>query len=211
MLVEAAKTGSWPATRSELFELSTRLLLSEPNVEHARAGGGVYTAYELRQTAGAMCAARLISDVAGISFVDQQGDPDVPSYRTMTFLDTAKAQAALGRRTFEAGPVPESVDYAHRTTPEFLGAEWLAGMVRSGLPVGRVRALMGVDGRPAPELRGLHAWLARFLPEHANQLIEADHYGVRSFHPLRVGVGRLRTNHNSRVGPNAVFSAESLD
>ena len=30
MLVEAVKTGSWPATRNELFSLSTRLLLSEP-------------------------------------------------------------------------------------------------------------------------------------------------------------------------------------
>jgi hypothetical protein len=46
----------------------------------------------------------------------------------------AKAQAALGRRAFEAGPVPESVDYAHRTTAEFLGAEWLAGRVRAGRP-----------------------------------------------------------------------------
>jgi predicted NACHT family NTPase len=38
MLVEAVKSGSWPATRRELFELSTRL--SEPNREHARMGGG---------------------------------------------------------------------------------------------------------------------------------------------------------------------------
>jgi len=39
MLVEAVKTGSWPATRKELLDLSTRLLLSEPNREHARAPG----------------------------------------------------------------------------------------------------------------------------------------------------------------------------
>jgi predicted NACHT family NTPase len=57
MLVEAIKTGSWPATRSDLFELSTRLLLSEPNREHSRAGAGVYTGIELRHTAGAICAA----------------------------------------------------------------------------------------------------------------------------------------------------------
>jgi len=181
MLVEAVKTGSWPATRNELFKLSTRLLLSEPSGEHARAGSGVYTVDELRDTAGAICAARLISDVAGISLLDREGDADIPSYRSLGFLDVAKAQAALGRRAFEAGPVPESVDYAHRTTAEFLGAEWLAGRVRAGLPLGRVQTLMGVDGHPAPELRGLHAWLALFLPEQADRLIDTDPYGVLTY------------------------------
>jgi hypothetical protein len=181
MLVNAVKTGSWPARRSDLFELSTRLLLSEPNREHSRAGGGVYSVDELRHTAGAICAARLISDVAGISFAEHESDVDVPGYRTVDFLETAKVQAALGRRVFEAGPVAESVDYAHRTTAEFLGAAWLAAMVRTGLPLGRVQALMGVDGHPAPELRGLHAWLTVSLPEHASQLIEADPYGVLTY------------------------------
>ena len=181
MLVDAVKTGSWPATRYELFRLSTRLLLSEASDEHARMGGGVYSVDELRETAGAICAARLISDVAGISLVDRDGDADIPSYRSLGFLDVAKSQAALGRRVFEAGPVRESVDYAHRTTAEFLGAEWLAGRIRAGLPLGRVQALMGVEGHPAPELRGLHAWLARFLPEQADQLIEADPYGVLTY------------------------------
>jgi hypothetical protein len=181
MLVEAVKTGSWPATRSELFELSTRLLLSELNREHSRVGAGVYSVHELRQTAGAICAARLISDVAGISLAEHEGDADIPSYRTLDFLDLAKVQAALGRRVFEAGPVVESVDYAHRTTAEFVGAAWLAATVRGGLPLGRVQALMGVDGHPAPELRGLHAWLAVSLPEHADRLIEADPYGVLTY------------------------------
>ena len=93
-----------------------------------------------------------------------------PPHPSQEMLDVAKAQAALGRRAFEAGPVPESVDYAHRTTAEFLGAEWLAARVRAGLPLGRVQALMGVDGHPASELRGLHARLVRFLPEQADCL-----------------------------------------
>jgi hypothetical protein len=40
---------------------------------------------------------------------------------------------------------------------------------------------MGVDGHPAPELRGLHAWLAVHLPEQADALIEADPYGVLTY------------------------------
>lgn len=90
-------------------------------------------------------------------------------------------QAALGRRVFDAGTKPETVDYAHRTTAEFLAAEFLAQRVRAGLPFGRVVALMGVDGHPAAELRGLHAWLAVHLPEYADELIEADPYGVLTY------------------------------
>jgi len=57
----------------------------------------------------------------------------------------------------------------------------LAAQVRGGLPFGRVAALIGVDGHPATELRGLHAWLAVHLPEYADQLIEADPYGVLTY------------------------------
>jgi hypothetical protein len=38
-----------------------------------------------------------------------------------------------------------------------------------------------VGGHPAPELRGLHAWLAVHLPEFAPRLIEADPYGVLTY------------------------------
>jgi predicted NACHT family NTPase len=75
MLVDAVKTGSWPGTRSELFALSTRLLLSEPNGEHARAERGVYTTNELQSAAGGACAARLISDVSGISLPGRASGP----------------------------------------------------------------------------------------------------------------------------------------
>jgi hypothetical protein len=89
--------------------------------------------------------------------------------------------AALGRRIFVAGSAPESVDYAHRTTAEYLGAAWLAAAVRNGMPFGRLQALMGVDGHPAPELRGLHAWLAIHLSECASRLIDTDPYGVLTY------------------------------
>jgi hypothetical protein len=112
---------------------------------------------------------------------NQEGTPETPGYRTVGFLDQDKAQAALGRRVFEAGAEPETMDYAHRTTAEYLAAAFLAQRVRDGLPVGRVLALIGVDKHPAPELRGLHAWLAVHLREYADQLIEADPYGVLTY------------------------------
>ncbi len=181
LLRRAVKSGAWPGTRRELFELSTRLQLEEENVERARTGTGVYTGEELRLPAGAVLAARLISDIEAISLADHDGMETVPSYRTLPFFEAGKIMAALSRRVFAAGAVPESVDYVHRTTAEYLGAAWLAHAVRAGLPIGRVLALIGVDGHPASELRGLHAWLAVHLPEHAERLIDADPYGVLTY------------------------------
>lgn len=181
LLRRAVQSGAWPATRRDLFEMATRLMLKEENSDRARTGSGMYTGDELRLPAGAALAARLISDIEGISLADQEGTETIPSYRTLPFFEPGKIIAALGRRVFAAGPVPESIDYVHRTTAEFLGAVWLAEAVRAGFPIGRLVALMGVDGHPAPELRGLHAWLAVHLPEHAERLIDADPYGVLTY------------------------------
>ena len=181
MLWRAVQTGSWPATRKELFELSTKLMLEEFDQERARRGAGSFSVAELRPVAGALCAARLISDVDAIGLTDQEGNPNIPGYRSLRSFPPEKVQAALGRRVFDAGSEPETVDYAHRTTAEFLAAEFLAAQVRGGLPLGRVAALIGVDGHPASELRGLHAWLTVQLPECADQLIEVDPYGVLTY------------------------------
>jgi predicted NACHT family NTPase len=181
MLRRAVQAGTWPATRRELFELATGLMLQEFNPDRARSGAGVFSANELRPIAGGILAARLISDIEAIGLSDQEGSQDIPGYRSLSFLDPEKSQAALGRRVFVTGPEPETVDYAHRTTAEYLGAAFLAQSVRDGLPFGRVAALMGVDGHPSAELRGLHAWLAVHLPEYSDQLIEADPYGVLTY------------------------------
>jgi predicted NACHT family NTPase len=181
MLLRAVKTGKWPATRKELFELSTQLMLEEFDKDHARSGSGIYTVEELRPAAGAACAARLISDIEAISLADNEGPAAIPSYRSLSMVAPEKMIAALGRRVFVAGPAPETVDYAHRTTAEYLGAAWLAEAVRQGMPFGRLQALMGTEGHPAAELRGLHAWLAVHLAEHAERLIDADPYGVLTY------------------------------
>ncbi|VIO73790.1 hypothetical protein CI41S_38970 [Bradyrhizobium ivorense] len=177
MLAKSVKDKNWPRNRTELFQNATELLLSEHNPSRARSGDGVYGADELLAPAGAVLATRLISDVGGVSLADNQATDDFPSYRTTPFPDREKVRAALGRRVF-IGNGEEAADYTHRTTAEYVGATWLAKQIGSGLPIGRVRALMGVDGHPASELRGLNAWLAVLCPTHANELIDADPYGV---------------------------------
>lgn len=181
MLWDVAKDGIWPANRTELFELATGLMLQEPNSDRARTGAGRYGANEVRPAASAIFAASLISDVEAVSLTEQEGTADVPGYRSIPFASHPILQAAMSRRVFVPGLEPESVSYAHRTTAEYLGAKFLADRVRTGLPLSRVTALLGVDGHPAPELRGLHAWLAVHLADRAEEFIEADPYGVLTY------------------------------
>jgi hypothetical protein len=101
-------------------------MLQEPNSERARSGVGIYSAAELRPAAGAIFAASLISDVEAVSLTEQEGTESVPGYRSVPFASPEILQAALSRRVFVAGSEPESVEYAHRTTAEYLGAEFLA-------------------------------------------------------------------------------------
>jgi hypothetical protein len=180
MLAKSVEGGIWPRNLKELFEKATTILLSEHNLTRMRDGDGIYGPEELRGPAGAVLAARLIGDVDGVSLTENQLRDEYPSYRTVPYPDVGKVRAALARRAF-VGNGEEAADYTHRTTAEYLGAEWLAKQIKDGLPIGRVRALIGIDGHPAPELRGLHAWLAVHCPTHANVLIDTDPYGVLTY------------------------------
>ncbi|MCQ8231507.1 NACHT domain-containing protein [Pectobacterium carotovorum] len=181
MLAEAVKEGNWPRTRSELFHSATQLLLTEHSKEHTRQNSGIYTSDELEHPAGSICALRILSDVSGISLLSNDIRPEYPSYRTIPFFSREIIRATLSRRVFSAGDELETVDYSHRTIAEYLAAKWLASIVGKGLPLGRLRSLLGFEGYPSSELRGLHAWLAVFLPQYANIFIQADPYGVLTY------------------------------
>jgi hypothetical protein len=179
MLSDVVRHGMWPKTKRELYERASQILLSEPNLERMRNGLGQYRPEDLMAPAGAACASILVSGVAGISLLGNQLSSDFPTYRDVPFDDRARVQACLMRRAFSVVNVQqEAVSYIHRTIAEFLAAQWLADQVREGLPVRRVQNLIGIEGHPAPELRGLHAWLASLLPEHAMLLINSDPFGV---------------------------------
>ena len=180
MLFHVVQSHDWPHTRYDLYEKAVELLLVEHNQEHQSKDAGVYSAKELIRASGAACAARLIADVSGIALTAAKIG-GCPSYRELTFVPAPELHAALTRRVFSSTGISDTVDYSHRTVAEYLAAHFLAHQVQRGLPFGRVRAIISVDGRPASELRGLHAWLAVLLPEHADELISADPFGVLSY------------------------------
>jgi hypothetical protein len=124
----------------------------------------------------------LISGVTAVSR-NSSGDPEVPSYRSIPYSNPEAIFAALGRRAFTSaeGEDPDSVTYIHRTVAEYLAARWIGRSVANGLPIARVQALLGVDFRPAPSLRGLHAWLPLFVPKEAASLIANDPLGIVTY------------------------------
>jgi hypothetical protein len=97
-----------------------------------------------------------------MSASSQEGTETIPSYRTLPFFEPSKTIALLGRRVFAAGRCRRPSTAFTAPRPSISAAAWLAQAVRAGLPIGRVIALMGVDGHPAPELRGLPFAVARW-------------------------------------------------
>ncbi|MEX3969576.1 hypothetical protein [Paraburkholderia caribensis] len=179
MLATSVASGKWPQTRADLFVESTRLWLTEVNREHLRRDES--PAEDVRAAAGALCALRLISDIDGFALDPGGREALYPDVTQIPFLDPRVASTALERRVFTGIPGVAVVDYTHRTTAEYLAAEWLAAQLEKGLSFRRLSELLGRDGHPASELRGLHAWLAVLAPGFAERLINGDPYGVLSY------------------------------
>jgi hypothetical protein len=176
MLAGVVEKGGWPISKSELFDRACLNLLSEHSQVLQTLELGQYAPQELMDAIGAVFAMMLITDASGVSLSGDQGE-DCPSYRRVPHARPEEVLAALKRRACSVSP-GGLARYLHRMTAEYFGAMWIAKKIEQGLPVGRVQGLLGVDGRPSRELRGLHAWLPIFLPKFASHFIEADPYGV---------------------------------
>ena len=181
MLWEQVDARGWPATRRELFANSIEFLVSEHNSDHKRSSKGACSAQDRLKAAGAACALRLISDIKGIGLQEVSKDESCPSYSDLSIVPHDHLLSALSSRLFVADETAEAADYLHRTVAEFSAARWIADQVRSGLPFRRVLALITHEGTPTTELRGLNAWLAVHLQEHAIELIDADPFGVMAY------------------------------
>lgn len=183
MLAESVAVDGWPKTKKELFESTVTLLLREHNQKVSKKELGRFVPLELEDTAGAIFACRLLSDVEGFS-VDESNDNLVLPIRSLTELDTMgieKTVAILSRRICAKSDTEGVFDYCHRTIAEFVAAKWISKQVDKGLPIGRILSIVGLNGFPTSELRGLFAWLVVFQPNIAAQLIAKDPYGVLTY------------------------------
>lgn len=179
MLIDAVEAhGNWPTTKKELYNICCISLLKEKNKLHILINDHGITEQDLFDAAGAAYASMLISGINDIKINDSHDDA-IPFYSQVPFINKQAILLALTSRAFIPLTQEARVTFAHRTIAEFLAAKWLASMISNGLPLKCVQECMGFEQQPAPQLRGLHAWLAIFLKEgDARILIKADPYGV---------------------------------
>lgn len=191
MLVKATASG-WPETRLQTYEKACSELVKEVSDEHRAVQHGAPRPHaELLRASEYLCAVLLLSDKFSLTVQQADSVPtdsfplnDLPTQPTVT-PDWESCRAVLHTRLFRGA---DGLFYpVHRTVAEYLGARYLRDRIGAGLPAGRVLALMlGEDGVPVPELRGLHAWLAAMgTGDLRAELIKHDPLGVVLYGDVR--------------------------
>lgn len=171
--------GLLPQSRADLLERACRVMLHEVNPGHLEAAHAHRSDDELLLAAGAICAALLLCDRAGIFNGPPRLAPeDCLKLRDITDLPFAEAAGdALRTRLFQAEG-EQRFTHIHRVVAEYLGAKWLARCVPDRCSERRMFSLFRPgDGVPT-SLRGLHAWIGHFNGVLAYRCIEADPYAV---------------------------------
>ena len=181
-----AQGGGWPTSRKETFEMACGQMVCEHNEEHqaAQQSNSPPTPDQLLDAAGRLCAVQLISGKAGFTLRGQadEGYPDLDQYG---YDSPEMLRHALATKLFR-GVSNNRFAPVHRHIAEFLGARYLAEIIKSGLPARRVIALIeGEDGTVVTEMRGLSAWLAALCKDARADLIERDPIGVGLYGDIR--------------------------
>ena len=158
-------------------------MAGERNAEHRDSATDQPNPAEVLDAAAELCAAVLLSGAAGCSLDAPLSGGDYPALDDFRPIDGSLVRSALATRLFTAAdPAARQFAPNHRQLAEFLGARHLASRIESGLPVGRVFALMTApDGAAPTPLRGLAAWLAAHCRPVRARLIERDPVGIAAY------------------------------
>ena len=186
MITAVASGGRWPRSLLETYELACRVLAKEQNEEHVFAADLLlFNPDHILDAAGRLCALMLISGGPGFRLRHHQGDTEALTPDQSEYERPEHLVAALSTKLFKADTEGRFVS-VHRHMAEFLSARHLTSVVKNGLPVRRVIALVaGGDGMVVSELRGLSAWLAAHCAQARRELIVRDPTGVGQYGDIR--------------------------
>ena len=187
MLAKAVASGrGWPESRKETFEMACHKIAAEhhPGHKEAQASKNPPSSEQLLDAAGRLCAVQLISGTAGFT-LRGQADEDYPAPDQCDSSNLEMLCYALATKLFKSASDNRFAPI-HRHIAEFLGARYLARVIKSGLPARRIIALIaGEDGTVVTEMRGLSAWLAAHSKDARAGLIERDPIGVGLYGDIR--------------------------
>ena len=175
MLAKLAMEGTWPKTRTQLFDVAARKLLLECYQEHILAEH--HSLDDLIDAAGEMCAELLLSGCTGYTRLGS-GSSDCPGLDEIPKDNRALLNRALGTSLFRE-ETSGCIIPLHAQFAEFLAGRYLKKLIADGLPLRRILALMtDGSGAIAVGLRGLVAWLAAHSKLGRQELITRDPLGV---------------------------------
>jgi len=181
MLVDAVEgRGEWPETRKQAFEMACMALAKELNDEHLFAKRNQKTPAipQLIDTAGRLCAIQLLVGAEGFVMPGFQGGKGHLDLGEISGGNRELFLQCLQTKLFEA-PTEGCAGVIHRQVAEFLAGQYLAALVKSGLPLARVLALIAPDGAPPTALRGLSAWLAAHaISQNRSEIASRDPFGT---------------------------------
>lgn len=171
--------GKLPDTRADLFARACDLLWRETNRKHGKAPLSNLTEVEALDAAGAACAALILTGSEAISLETPSHveEGDLRAAEIAALPGAGALEAVLHSRLFRRPGGGDRLAPLHRTIAEYLGARWLAARFATASRRRIFSLLHFRDGVPA-SLRGLNAWLAHFNSDVAEQVIEADPFGV---------------------------------
>ncbi|MDE2662179.1 MAG: hypothetical protein OXI39_04175 [Gemmatimonadota bacterium] len=181
VLLDAVEADGWPDSPRAAFENACRELSTERNPEHqdARRAVGQPGRDAVLRAAGLLSALLLLTGKEGWTTTDTD-DPDLLSLRDVEDGGGRdELLAALESGLFAGSATCRTP--VHRLVAEFLAARYLDGRIRAprGTTLRRVLSLLlGHDGIPVPDLRGLSAWLASLNADARTLLIPADPVAV---------------------------------
>lgn len=171
-----ASKGGWPGSRRAIYELACYQLAEEQSDAHreVRALGPGDIDRKL-DDAGVLCAILLLSGKTSLTR-GTCASSDISTFAWQDLPDALElhdAKAALASKIFVT--IAGESTPRHRSIAEYLAAKSIARRLRTGLPLGRVLALMqGGDGITVEPLRGLHGWLTVHHVADRAQLIRLD-------------------------------------
>ena len=187
MLADVVAQGrGWPDSRKKTFDMACDQMVREHNEEHqvAQGSNSPPTPAQLLDAAGRLCVVQLISGAAGFTLRGQP-DEDYPALDQCDYDSPEMLRPARDTKLFK-GASNNRFTPIHRHIAEFLGAQHLAKVIKSGLPARRVIALIvGGDGTVVTEMRGLSAWLAAHCKDARAGLIKRDPIGIGLYGDIR--------------------------
>lgn len=182
MLARAVGEGGWLESRTKVFKRACKALLVEKNPKHQAAErNSAHTRADLLDLAGEMCALQLLSGTAGWDINPASSNKDFPALEGLGVEDIRGCRHVLGTKLFTSVDDTNNTGRfaIHRQVAEYLGARFLKGRLRKGLPLGRILALMtSNDGMVVGPLQGLAAWLAALCPEGREELVARNPLGT---------------------------------